>query len=307
MRNASSEILISDTFEADEGVHIPVMLDEVIYYMEPKPGDFMIDGTLGGGGHARELISRISPHGKFLGVDRDPDVVLRLNLSSPGVDVHIENANYSEIPEVMERLGFMKADGLLLDLGFSSIQLGEGKGFSFMKDEPLVMTYSPDDEPLSYALRRMSRNEIKDIIAVSGEKYAGKIADAIWSAERKHRIEMTGELVEVIRSAVPRNYEKGRIHPATRSFLAFRIFINKEFEHMEKALRSIPEILKPGGRAVIITFQSLEDRIVKERFRELAKEGKAEILTKKPIPATYEESERNPRSRSAKIRAIKII
>lgn len=287
--------------------HTPVMMKEVLDFLEPSPGEFIIDGTLGGGGHAREIIRNIAPGGIFLGVDRDPDVVRRTDLRSDDVVVKIARANYSDIPLALEEIGLPKADGILLDLGFSSIQLEEGKGFSFMKDEPLLMTYSPDDEPLKYALRRLGKKEIREIIMVSGEKYAGRIADAIWNAERKKRIETTGELVEVIRSATPRNYEKGRIHPATRTFLAFRIYINKEFDHLKKILRSLPEILKPGGTAVVITFQSLEDRIVKEVFREMAREGVVELLTKKPVPVSAEEERLNPRARSAKIRAIRNI
>lgn len=293
---------------SDSATHIPVMMKEVLDFLEPSPGEFIIDGTLGGGGHAREIMKNIAPGGRLLGVDRDPDVIARLDLRSDDVDVMIENANYSGIPEVMERLDLPKADGILLDLGFSSIQLEEGKGFAFMKDEPLLMTYSPDDEPLRNLLRRLSKKELKEIIAVSGERFAGRIADAIFTAERKKKgIETTGELVEVIKKATPGNYEKGRINPATRTFLAFRIYANKEFEHIRKALRSLPQIIKPGGTAVVITFQSLEDRIVKEEFREMAKEGRAELLTKKPLPVSYEEEKANTRARSAKIRAIRII
>jgi 16S rRNA (cytosine1402-N4)-methyltransferase len=170
------------------------------------------------------------------------------------------------------------------------------------------MTYSPEDESLKDSLRRLSKKDIREIIMISGEKYAGRIADAIFDAERKKKkIETTGELVEIIRSAVPKNYEHGRINAATRTFLALRIYANKEFEHLEKILKSLPEVLKPGGVAVIITFQSLEDKIVKEVFRKLAKEGIVELLTKKPIPASEEEEKSNPRSRSAKIRAIRMI
>jgi 16S rRNA (cytosine1402-N4)-methyltransferase len=297
----------TDINKRAEASHIPVMMKEVLEFLEPSQGEFIIDGTLGGGGHAREIIKSIAPGGTFLGVDRDPDVINRIDIRSDDVDVKVENASYSEIPEIINRLSLPKADGILLDLGFSSIQLEEGKGFSFMKDEPLIMTYSPDDEPLMDALRQLSKKEIREIIMVSGEKYAGRIADAIWSAERKKKVKTTGELVEIIRSATPGGYERGRINPATRTFLAFRIYVNREFEHLKKILRSLPEVLKPGGTAVVITFQSLEDKIVKEIFREMARNGKVELLTKKPIPVSDEEENVNPRARSAKIRAIRMI
>jgi len=287
-----------------ENVHVPVMMNEVIAALEPKPGNFMIDGTLGGGGHASELAKKISPGGTLLGVDRDPAVIKRVEINAPDIKVVLVSANYANLEEVLEDKRLPKADGILLDLGFSSNQLGDGRGFSFMKDEPLLMTYSDDDEPLYRALRRLSKDDLKEIISVSGERYARVIAEAIWKAERRNPIGTTGELVEVIKSVLPPNYERGRIHPATRTFLSLRIYVNKEFESLEKVLDSLPNILKAGGRAAIITFQSLEDRIVKNKFRDMAKEGKISLLTKKPVSPQYSEIKKNPRARSAKIRAM---
>ena len=290
---------------ADNEIHIPVMMKEVMEYLDPAPGEFMIDGTLGGGGHAREIVRRISPKGIFLGVDRDERAIERnKGISGDEVKVILVNSNYSGIPEIIAKKRLPKADGVLLDGGFSSIELEDGRGFSFMKDEPLLMTYSDEDEPLMDALKRLKEKEIKEIISVSGENYSGRIATAIWSAERKAKIRTTGALASVIRSVVPKGYEKGRIDPATRTFLAFRIFINDELGHLKRTLAFLPQILKPGGRAVVITFQSLEDGIVKNVFRDLAKEGLVEVMTKKPIPASLEESKKNPRARSAKVRAM---
>ena len=294
---------MSGTQTVKNGTHVPVMMNEVMEALSLKAGDFIIDGTLGGGGHAGEIAKKISPGGALLGIDRDPAVIERVKIDAPDVKVILVNANYSDAAAVLADKGLPKADGLLLDLGFSSIQLDEGRGFSFMKDEPLLMTYSDDDEPLYRALRRLSKEDLKNVISVSGERFARKLAEAIWHAERKKPIGTTGELVEVIRSAVPKGYERGRIHPATRTFLAFRIYINKELEGLEKVIDSLPQIIKPGGRVAIITFQSLEDRVVKNRFREMAKEGLISIITKKPIPVSLSETRDNPRARSAKMRS----
>lgn len=283
--------------------HIPVMMKEVLDALSPKKGDFIVDGTFGGGGHALEIARYITPGGTLLGVDRDSSVLKKAEISIPDVKTIIVCANYSSLPEILKNYHFPLADGLVLDLGFSSNQLGEGRGFSFLKDEPLLMTYSDEDEPLYKALRRLSKDELKNIIVVSGERYARALAEAIWSAERRRPIETTGELVEVIKKVLPTRYERGRIHPATRTFLAFRIYINQELESLEQLLDSLPQVLKPGGRIVIITFQSLEDKIVKNKFRQMAKDKKLSLITKKPILPQFLEIKTNPRSRSAKLRA----
>jgi 16S rRNA (cytosine1402-N4)-methyltransferase len=289
-----------------QNIHVPVMMREVLEALSPKPGDFMIDGTLGGGGHAREVIKAISPRGKFLGVDRDPSVIENINLDASDVEMIFVSANYAKLPEILESRELPLADGLLLDLGFSSNQLNEGRGFSFQKDEPLLMTYSDDDEPLYRLLKQLSKDELKEIISVSGERYARQLAEAIWRAERKNPIDTTGELVEVIRSALPPRYEHGRINPATRTFLAFRIYANKELENLEGVIDMLPSVLKPGGKVAIITFQSLEDGIVKRKFKEMEKNGAISILTKKPLAPEHAEVKKNPRARSAKLRVAKI-
>jgi len=283
--------------------HTPVMMKEALDALAPKKGDFIVDGTLGGGGHALEIVRHIAPGGTLLGVDRDSSVFNKTEINVPNVKTITVCANYSSLPEILKNYHFPLADGLLLDLGFSSNQLGEGRGFSFLKDEPLLMTYSDEDEPLYKALRRLNKDELKNIIAVSGERYARALAEAIWSAEKKQPIETTGELVEVIKKVLPTRYERGRIHPATRTFLAFRIYINQELESLERLLDSLPQVLKPGGRIVIITFQSLEDKIVKNKFRQMVKENKLSLITKKPILPQFLEIKANSRSRSAKLRA----
>lgn len=295
-------------------MHIPVLLNEAIRLLDPKPGDFMIDGTMDGGGYACEIVRRLNGKGIFLGIDWDWKMIEEVDsklaeCEKQGVKVNLVNDNFVNAVELIRSHGFDRADGIVLDLGFSSEQLeSSGRGFSFMRDEPLVMTYAPDAIPVRDAIRRLSETELEKIIREFGEeRYAGSIAKAIRDKARKAGISTTGELVQAILSAVPKNYERGRIHPATRTFQALRIYANRELENLEKLLDSIPEILKPGGRAVIASFHSLEDRIIKTKFRECTVSGKAEILTKKPITANAEELKANPRARSAKLRAIILI
>jgi len=286
-----------------ENNHIPVMLDEVLEALSPKKGDFMIDGTIGGGGHSSLIAKMIAPGGILLGIDRDSSVIEKIKINEPGVKTIFVNSNYINLPSILEENGLGLADGLLLDLGFSSNQLILGRGFSFLTDEPLIMTYSDNDEPLYIALRRLNKDDLKNIIAISGERYAKVIAEAIWQAKRKNPIETTGELVKIIRGALPSNYERGRIHPATRTFLAFRIYINKELKNLEEVINSLHKIIKKGGRVAIITFQSLEDKIVKNKFKEMARDGKIILLSKKPLLPQFTEIKINRRARSAKLRA----
>ena len=206
-----------------------------------------------------------------------------------------------------------KADGLLIDLGFSSEQLAEsGRGFSFEeahRDEPLLMTYDDSRIPVSAILRETDEKELANIIfELGGERMSRQIAKAIKDRERKGRrhIETSGELADVVRGAVSRGYEHGRIDAATRTFQALRIYANGELENLEKLLASLPQIVKPGGKAAIITFHSLEDRIVKNAFRTMAKESGAVLITKKPVSASREEIMKNSRSRSAKLRVIQL-
>lgn len=285
--------------------HRPVLLKEVIEFLKPKPGDFIIDGTVDGGGHAVEILKRVGASGKLLGVDWDRKMIEKLKQRAPK-NLFLVHGNYAELSAILRKKKLGKADGLLLDLGFSSEQIeNSGRGFSFLKDEPLFMTYSDDREPVKRILKKLSEADLEKIIReLGGEKFAGRIARAV---KGRRSIETTSELAETVRSAVPRNYERGRIHPATRTFQALRIYANDELGNLEKTLENLPKILKSGGRAVVINFHSLEDRVAKNIFRELAKEEKIKILTSKPVTATEEEIKENPRSRSAKLRAVMII
>jgi 16S rRNA (cytosine1402-N4)-methyltransferase len=292
--------------------HVPVLLNEVLEKLDPRPDDFMVDGTVDGGGHAAVIIKRIMPGGTFLGVDWDASMIARHHAERGyGVNERYVHGNYAELPLILQKEKLGKADGLLLDLGFSSEQLeSSGRGFSFKESsasEPLLMTYDDSQEPVAKIIRELSEEELADVIFnLGGERLSRRIAKAIVQEGKKKRIMTSGELAEVIRNAVPGGYERGRIDPATRTFQALRIYANDELGNLEKILGKLQECIKPGGRIAIITFHSLEDRIVKQEFQKLAKEGMVEILTKKPIEASKEEIEKNPRSRSAKLRVAVI-
>lgn len=278
------------TYSLNNYMHIPVLLKEVIELLDPKPGEFFIDGTAGGGGHGRAIQEKIGPRGKLFAID----------LEKTG-------ENYADLPEILSQKNLGRADGLILDLGFSSEQIGGGRGFTFQKDEPLLMTYDPNAEPVKQILKELTEKELEKIIReYSGERYAQKIAKAIYQQEKKKTIETTFELAEVIKKTVPKNYERGRIHSATRTFMALRIYANHELENLERLLQNLEKILKPGGRVAIISFHSLEDRLVKNYFRDYRKMEKLKILTKKPIRPGREEILTNPRSRSAKLRAAQM-
>lgn len=279
--------------------HVPVLLEEVLSVLDPRPDDTVIDGTVGGGGHAAALLARLGPNGRLIGIDRDPLAVAaaerRFEGDSRATFIH---GTYAEMGS---------ADCVLLDLGFSSAQLdAPEKGFSFDQDAPLRMTYDPDDEPVASILRRLSEKDLADIIfRFGGERMSRRIAKAIHDTGRAHPIMTTGALAKVVRDALPRSYERGRIDRATRTFQALRIYANRELEHLETFLDRITEILNPGGRVAIISFHSLEDKLVKTAFQQYAKQGAFSLITKKPITATDEERAENPRSRSAKLRAAR--
>ncbi len=191
--------------------HIPVLLSEVINVLDPKPGEFFIDGTAGGEGHTNALREKVGVSGQVLGIDWEKT-----------------GENYADLPVIMKNKKLDKADGLLLDLGFSSEQIGGGKGFSFQADEPLIMTYSPASKPVREILKELSEDELTKIISEYGEEsYAQKIAKAIMAAGKNKSIETSGELAEIVKAALPKNYEKGRINPATRTFKALRIYANR--------------------------------------------------------------------------------
>ncbi|MEK7195254.1 MAG: 16S rRNA (cytosine(1402)-N(4))-methyltransferase RsmH [Patescibacteria group bacterium] len=293
--------------------HTPVLLKEVIEYLDPQPGKFVIDGTVDGGGHTEEILERIGPEGKFLGVDWDAGMITGAKEKFAGVKNAIfMNGNYADLAEILAERGLGKADGLLLDLGFSSEQLGSsGRGFSFSggsAKEPLLMTYDGNCKPVREILKELSAKELAKIIfELSGEKFAMRAATAIKEKEEYSPIETAGDLAETIREALPSGYERGRIDPATRTFQALRIYANDELGNIAKIISSLGGILEKGGRIVVISFHSLEDKVIKENFKKMSADGRLKILTKKPVAPLAEEVSANPRSRSAKLRAAEII
>ncbi len=290
-------------------MHVPVLLQEVLKTLDPRPGDFVIDGTVGGGGHAAAILEKIGPSGRLLGLDLDLTMLTNCKMRiAPRRGVAFLAENYADLSEILGREKFGKANGLLLDLGFSSEQLERsGRGFSFSeasRHEPLLMTYKDSRMPVRETLQIISEKELeKTLSELGGEHYASRIARAIIDRERKRPIMTSGELADIVRAAVPKSYERGRIDPATRTFQALRITANGELDNLKQVLGSLEKILTPGGRIVVMSFHSLEDRIVKQAFQTMAGESKLELFTKKPITPSREEIAANPRSRSAKLRA----
>jgi 16S rRNA (cytosine1402-N4)-methyltransferase len=293
--------------------HIPVLLNEVLKALDPQPGDFVIDGTLGGGGHAKAILENVKSRGTLIGLDWDEKNLESFRRENEGIKgkLILIHDNYANLPEILEKHRLPKADGLVLDLGFSTDQIEKaGRGFSFLKNEPLDMRYNPGDGEMATAanvVNSRTEKELADIIYRYGEeRFSRRIAKKITEERRKKRIHSTGDLVEIILKALPRSYEHGRIHPATRTFQALRIYVNDELGNLGTILNKLPEIIAEGGRVAIISFHSLEDRVVKKHFQNLVAEKKAEFMNKKPITAGREEVKNNPKSRSAKLRAIKI-
>ena len=299
--------------EERNSVHKPVLLNEVITFLDPRPGDFIIDGTVNGGGHAAAIAKIIGPSGKLLGLDWDERLLERTRTRfADQKNIVLLHGNYADLPEILSKNDFGMADGLLIDLGFSSEQLeASGRGFSFSdsaKNEPLLMTYDDSQTPVWQILREESEASLADIIyEFGGERMSRQIAKAIKDHGRREPIMTAGALAGVVRGVLPGKYEHGRIDPATRTFQALRIYANGELENIKTLLKNLESILKPGGRLAIISFHSTEDGIVKRAFQSLAKEKKMEIITKKPVEASREEIKENPRSRSAKIRAARIL
>lgn len=287
--------------------HIPVLLNEVIEVLNPQPKEFFIDGTINGGGHAKEIIKRISPSGTLLGIDLDGDLIERaekkLKSDSPIFSLLMKQGNYAAIPEILKELALGPCDGLLLDLGFSSYHLDEsGRGFSFTKDEPLDMRYDKSvGEPASFVINRFSERDLADLIWRYGEeRNSRKIAKVIVTARRKKPIESAADLKNIIEKILPRN----RIHPATKTFQTLRIFVNRELDNLEKILSVLPSIVNHNGRVAVISFHSLEDRIIKNSFKKLFQSKLAEPVNKKVIRPKRAEIINNPKSRSAKLRSL---
>jgi 16S rRNA (cytosine1402-N4)-methyltransferase len=288
-------------------VHEPVMTAETIALLEPSRGGLFVDCTVGLGGHARVLLD--GGASKVLGLDRDPEAlkIARERLEPFGDRVELVHADYRELGRVLDDRGVAGVDGALADLGVSSMQLdAEGRGFSFRRDEPLDMRMDQSQGPTAAdLLDRTGEEELANLIFEYGEeRYSRRIARAIVEARRRASITTTGQLAQIVRRAVPRRGYQ-RIDPATRTFQAIRIWVNRELDQLDAFIDEACTRLLAGARFAVITFHSLEDRIVKHAFRALARGRMAlQILTKRPIVPGDTELDRNPRARSAKLRAV---
>ena len=307
-----------------EASHVPVLLKEAIDFLAVRRGGTYIDATVGLGGHSHEIAKRLGAPGHLIGLDKDPAALkiagLRLSASGfrtqdPEAGSREPRADWPEITllhrsfaEIAKGQKAGSVDGILADIGVSSLQLDDAaRGFSFQAEGPLDMRMDPTSERTAeQVVNHLDERQLADVIYEFGEeRRSRRIARAIC---RSRPIRSTAQLADVISAAArPMNrgkneYER-RIHPATRTFQALRIFVNRELEDLKALLEAAPRILKPGGRVVVISFHSLEDRIVKDAFREGTQKGYFSLLTKKPVTATEEESDRNPRARSAKLRA----
>lgn len=288
--------------------HRSVLLNDVLRWLDPKPGEIMVDGTLGCAGHAREILKRISSDGRLIGFDRDSEAIeeSKRHLGGFGEQVMIIHENFKNIPSRLESLS-QRADGILLDLGVSSPQLDEARrGFSFKGDGPLDMRMDASESlTAKEVVNTYSEQALADIFWKYGEeRYSRRIAERINEARRTRKITSTKELESLIWMSVPAACRHGRIHPATRVFQALRIEVNQEMEALDIFLSGALAALNPRGRLVIISFHSLEDRKVKQSFRQFEKDGWGRVLTKKPVVADPDEVQENPRSRSAKLRAF---
>lgn len=282
-------------------VHVPVLPQEVLELLALKPGDVVVDGTLGGGGHARLLAEAVGPEGRVVGVDRDNAAVSRAAEALAGLPLEVCQGNYAELPEVLDGLGIQCVNGILLDLGISSDQLEDNdRGFSFNSEGLLDLRFDTTrGEPAWRLLNRLSAEHLANLIYQFGEeKLSRRIARRIVDRRQKQPIHAANDLSEVVRKAVGRGYEK-RIHPATRTFQALRIAVNEELKWLETALRRLPGCLAPGGRLAIISFHSLEDRRTKQALRS---DQRLKLVTTSVVRPSEQEIEENPRSRSARLR-----
>jgi len=289
--------------------HIPVMVEEVMTFLRCEPGHTYVDATLGAGGHASEILKRSAPDGMLIGIEWDEEALseARKTLLSFGDRVKVFRENFAHLPDLMK---VESADGILLDLGLSSIQLEkEERGFSFRGEGPLDMRMDQRmDDTAADLVNHLSSEELESILSQYGEeRWAKRIIRAVVQEREREPIRTTQALRKIAHRAIPRRFHSHRIDPATRTFQALRIRVNQELENLQELLETGWKILKKGGRMCVISFHSLEDRLVKETFRVLEKQGEMVVLTKKPVRSSEEEQDRNPRSRSAKLRCAERI
>ena len=286
-------------------MHVPVLKEKVIEYLEPKPNENFVDCTIGQGGHAIAILEKTGPRGKVLGLDQDSAFLSQLRQTIQKTYKNrliLAEGNFAHITAIAQQEKFRPVRGILFDLGFSSLHIEESKrGFSFAKQEPLDMRYSLSN-PLTAEkiVNYWSKTDLERILKEYGEeRFAKEIAQAIAEQRSQSPIVKTTQLVKIIEEATPRWYHKKRMHPATKTFQALRIAVNQELENIKQALPQAVELLGPAGRIAVISFHSLEDKIVKNFFKT---HPSLAMITKKPITPSYLEQKANPRSRSAKLR-----
>lgn len=307
--------------------HVPVLLNESIEYMNPRPGETFIDGTLGGAGHSLAFLNKILPDGILIGIDQDKTALKNAEkkLEAYKENIILVHSNFKNIKKIVEDNCPEGVDGIFLDIGVSSYQIDTPeRGFSYMQDAPLDMRMNQEDEiDASYILNNYSQEQLHTIIMKYGEEnWAKRIAEFIVEKRKDKVIETTGDLVRIIEAAIPKRAREKGSHPAKRTFQALRIEVNKELEVLEKVIDDSIKVLKKDGRLGIITFHSLEDRIVKEKFRYYEKDcicppefpicvcdkkKEVKILTRKPAVSTEKEINENPRAKSAKLRVLRKI
>ena len=292
-------------------MHIPVLTDEVIEYLDPKPNKNFIDATLGNGGHTIALLKKIAPKGKVLALDLDSDAIVRVKEKAKQAKVQTRlqmvEENFSNIAKVARASKFKPVHGILFDLGLSLNQLqSSGRGFTFQKSEPLDMRYSKENPTTAEKIVNFwSKRDLEYILKEYGEEeFSKEIAQAIIQARVIKEITKTNQLVDIVRKATPKWYSTKKIHPATKTFQALRMAVNQELENLKIALLKSVELLENQGILVVISFHSLEDRIVKNFF---LSNPQLLVLTKKPVVAQEKEIKQNPRARSAKLRAARKI
>ncbi|MDI3270508.1 MAG: 16S rRNA (cytosine(1402)-N(4))-methyltransferase RsmH [Bacillota bacterium] len=320
------EALQARDIKADPAIypHIPVMVEDVVRLLSPQPGDIILDATVGSGGHAQALLSAAGPGALLIGIDRDPVALERAQrqLHPFGASVRLQKANYADLDQVLDGMGIPEVTAVLFDLGVSSPQLDDPeRGFTYRLDAPLDMRMDPEQKISAYHLvNGLSEKELARILKEYGEeRWAARIASFIVEARKKEPIATTGQLVDLIKGAIPKGARLKGPHPARRTFQALRIAVNRELESLEMGLERAFARLAPGGRMAVLSFHSLEDRIVKQRFRRWAKgcscppdaplctcEGRprARLLTKGALLPAPEETQWNPRARSARLRAL---
>jgi 16S rRNA (cytosine1402-N4)-methyltransferase len=298
----------------EEKLHVPVMLQEVLEYLKLAPGQIIVDATMGTGGHSLEILKRITPGGRLVGIDRDENslAVCRQRLAEFKNNTEFVHANFADLDQVLASLGIDKIDGIVFDLGISSYQLKDAqRGFSFQEEGPLDMRLDKSSYISAYDLvNNLNENEISQILWNFGqERWHNRIAHLLVQERRNEPIATTKQLANLVMRAIPHRYRRSyyRIHPATRTFQAVRIAVNRELEILENAIKKAVDILRKQARICVISFHSLEDRVIKHTFRALAADGLIDIITAKPLTPGFGEIEVNPSSRSSKFRVAERI